>query len=151
MLALLAGALWVGGPAGAETGTGTSVVVADEAEYRAAVIALSADSNGPHTITLTADIVIDDGTDPVSTGSEDLTIIGNGHVLHGAATSRVLLHSTGGSPCPGKPRVIHERERHWWRLPGRRWGDARGRPRPRRGLLRRSRSAAGRAAVRIGV
>jgi hypothetical protein len=66
------------------------VGVGDEASFRAALVALSADPAGPHTIDLTADITLALGTDPTYTGTEDLTIDGHGFVLDGGGTSRVL-------------------------------------------------------------
>jgi predicted outer membrane repeat protein len=69
----------------------TTVAVGDEAAYRAALVALSADGAGPHTIDLTADITVDDGTDPTYTGTEPLTVDGHGFTLDGADTSRLLV------------------------------------------------------------
>lgn len=69
----------------------TALTVGDEAAYRAALTALSADAAGPHTITLSADITVDDGTDPTYTGTEDLTVEGAGFTLDAAGTSRLLV------------------------------------------------------------
>jgi hypothetical protein len=66
------------------------VGVGDETAYRAALVALSADPAGPHVIDLTADITLSLGTDPIYTGTEDLTVNGHGFVLDGGGTSRVL-------------------------------------------------------------
>jgi predicted outer membrane repeat protein len=77
---------------GAEApGTETALTVSTEAEYRAALTALSADASGPHTISLAADVLVDDGGDPTYTGTEDLTVDGHGFVLDGAWTSRLLV------------------------------------------------------------
>jgi predicted outer membrane repeat protein len=78
--------LVVGSPADA-----TTVAVGTEAEYRAALATLSADASGSHTIDLTADILVDDGTDPTYTGAQDLTIDGHGHYLDGDGASRLLV------------------------------------------------------------
>jgi predicted outer membrane repeat protein len=76
-------------PAGA-----TTVSVANETEYRNALTTLSSDASGPHTIDVTADITLSAGTDPIYTGSQPLTITGNGHTLGAGGTSRVLLQNT---------------------------------------------------------
>lgn len=72
----------------------TTVSVATETEYRDALTALSADAGGPHVINVTADITIDDGTDPLYNGTQPLTINGNGHTLDAVGTSRILDHDT---------------------------------------------------------
>jgi hypothetical protein len=83
-------------PSGVSGATATSV--ATEAEYRAAIIALSADGAGPHTLTITADFTIDDPGDPVYDGDQDLTIDGGGHtVTSGVADTRFLDHSSGAA------------------------------------------------------
>lgn len=58
-----------------------SLTVGDEASYRAALATLSADGSGPHTITLTADVELADAGDPVYSGSQPLTVDGDGHSL----------------------------------------------------------------------
>jgi len=72
----------------------TTTSVANETQYRAALAALSADGSGPHTITLTANIVLDDGTDPTYTGSQSLTLDGDGHSIDANGTSRILYAAT---------------------------------------------------------
>lgn len=78
-------------PAGA-----TTTSVANEAQYCAALAALSGDGSGPHTITLTADVVLDDGTDPTYTGSQPLTLDGDGHSIDANDTSRILASTSLG-------------------------------------------------------
>jgi hypothetical protein len=84
------------GQAAPSTGSGaeTSTTVSDEAEYRAALNALSADNSGPHTITLEADIVLDDGGDPTYSGTQALTINGAGFGIDAGGTSRILFQNT---------------------------------------------------------
>ncbi len=72
-------------------GAESTLGVGDEAAYRAALATLSADASGPHTIELTADITVDDGTDPTYTGSQPLTVEGHGFALDAAGTSRLLV------------------------------------------------------------
>jgi predicted outer membrane repeat protein len=72
----------------------TVLAVGDEAEYRAALTALSADVTGSHTIDLTADITIDDGTDPTYTGTQPLTIDGHGFTLDAQGANRLLVMSS---------------------------------------------------------
>ncbi len=109
VLATLVAVLAVTGPVAAQQPTTTTVVpttttapaeapaaettlaVGDEASYRAALTALSADVTGPHTIDLTADITVDDGTDPTYTGTQPLTIDGHDFTLDAAGTSRLLV------------------------------------------------------------
>jgi hypothetical protein len=87
------GALGLGtGPAGATTRS-----VGSQAGYRDALEDLSTDVNGPHRITLTADITITGATDPLYTGAVALTIDGGGHTLDGGDTRRVLA-SQGSAP-----------------------------------------------------
>lgn len=71
--------------------TEATISVGDEAAYRAALAALSADPTGLHTIVLSADITVDDGTDPTYTGTRELTIDGRGFALDAAGTSRLLV------------------------------------------------------------
>lgn len=85
------------GPTAAPTpapgaGTTATSTVSDEAEYRAALLALSANASGPHVIEIAASFVVDDGTDPEYTNTtEALTIEGNGFtVTSGAADQRFL-------------------------------------------------------------
>jgi predicted outer membrane repeat protein len=68
----------------------TTVDVATEAEYRQALQDLSADANGPHTVNVTADIVVAGAADPLYSGDEDLTINGNGHTISGGGNSSIL-------------------------------------------------------------
>lgn len=85
---VLVGATLVGTGAGALRVTAFSV--ADEAGFRTALAALSGDASGPHTITVTADIALDDGTDPTYGGTQPLTVEGGGHTIDAGGTSRVL-------------------------------------------------------------
>ena len=75
-------------------GPETAVSVDDETEYRNAVTTLSADNTGPHTITLTQDIVLTGTTDPTYTGTQPLTIDGAGFLLDGGGDSRVLVYAS---------------------------------------------------------
>jgi hypothetical protein len=87
---LVAATLLVAGPA-ALPASATGWSVANEAQYRAALIAAEADDSGPHTITITADFVIDDAGDPFYGGTRPLTIQGGGHtVTSGVAATRFL-------------------------------------------------------------
>jgi predicted outer membrane repeat protein len=72
----------------------TTISVATETEYRNALTTLSADGSGPHVIEVTADITIAGATDPVYTGTQPLTINGNGNTLDGGNNSRILDHNT---------------------------------------------------------
>jgi hypothetical protein len=92
-LVLAAAGLASTGPAAA-----AAVTVTTEAQYRSALATLSADGSGPHTVTLGADITITGGTDPAYTGSQALTIDGDGHTLSGGDTRRVLAGTPSGSP-----------------------------------------------------
>jgi predicted outer membrane repeat protein len=86
----VAATLLVAGP-GALPASATGWSVANEAQYRAAIIAASADGSGPHTITITADFVIDDAGDPQYSGAQPLTINGGDHaVTSGVAATRFL-------------------------------------------------------------
>ena len=100
----------------------TTLAVGDEASYRAALTALSADATGPHTIDLTADITVDDGTDPTYTGTQPLTIDGHGFTLDAAGTSRLLVMDSadrlGAHAYRGAHRRRRWRRRRWCR-PGR--------------------------------
>lgn len=79
-------------PAGA-----TTTSVANETQYRNALNTLSGDGSGPHTITLTADIVLSGGTDPTYIGTQPLTLDGDGHSIDANGTSRVLASTNLGS------------------------------------------------------
>ena len=68
--------------------------VTNETEYRDAITDLSADSSGPHVITLGGPITLVSAVDPEYSGTEDLTIDGNGFVLDGAENSRILKMNT---------------------------------------------------------
>ena len=68
-----------------------TITVGDEAAYRAALASLSATPTGLHAIVLTADITVDDGTDPTYTGARDLVIDGRGFALDAGGTSRLLV------------------------------------------------------------
>jgi hypothetical protein len=68
--------------------------VATEAEYRNALTTMSGDGSGPHVIEVTANITLDDGTDPGYTGTQPLTINGNGHTIDAGGTSRILFTFT---------------------------------------------------------
>lgn len=71
--------------------TEATISVGTEAAYRAALATLSAAPMGLHAIVLTADITVDDGTDPTYTGARDLTVDGRGFALDAAGTSRLLV------------------------------------------------------------
>ncbi len=75
----------------------TTASVANETQYRNALTTLSADGSGPHTITLTADIVLSGGTDPTYTGTQPLTLDGDGHAIDANGTSRILASTSLGS------------------------------------------------------
>jgi len=64
--------------------------VTDEASYRDAILDLSADPSGPHTINVLADITLTGNTDPEYTGDQDLTVNGNGHTIDGGGTVKIL-------------------------------------------------------------
>jgi hypothetical protein len=85
--------------AGAQTAAaeGSNPHVTDEAGFRSALASLSS-SPVPSTITLDADIVLDDGTDPTYTGTQPLTIDGQGFTLSGNDESRVLTATGGTKP-----------------------------------------------------
>jgi len=75
----------------------TATTVATEAEFRAALVSLAGDTGGPHTVTLTEDIVLAGATDPTYSAARALTIDGDGHTLDGNGNSRVLSgDSTAG-------------------------------------------------------
>ena len=78
-------------------GANHTVSVATEQEYRDALTDLSAGDTAPHTINVTADITIDDGTDPTYSGTQPLTINGNGHTLDATNSSRVLNHNSAAA------------------------------------------------------
>ena len=63
--------------------------VGTEAELKAALVALSSDPGGPHTVILTEDIVLGGGHAEYS-GDQDLTIDGDGHSVSGNDASRVF-------------------------------------------------------------
>ena len=74
----------------------TTVSVATEQEYRDALDDLSSDITvGPHVIDITADFTITLAGDPTYTGTQPLTINGNGHTIDGGGTHSVLFHNTG--------------------------------------------------------
>lgn len=70
---------------------GATVTAVDEASYRDALAALSTAPDGPNTLVLGADIVVDDGTDPTYTGTADLVVEGDDHTLDAVGTSRLLV------------------------------------------------------------
>jgi hypothetical protein len=71
--------------------------VGSEAEYRSALGSLSSgDVEG--SITFDADIVLEDGTDPIYSGTQALTIDGNGFSLSGNDQSRVLAATEAAKP-----------------------------------------------------
>ena len=70
--------------------SGSVLFVSNEAEYRAALTTLSADSAGPHVIEITADFGITGATDPQYTSFRRLTIEGNGHFITGNVSRRFL-------------------------------------------------------------
>ena len=69
---------------------GQPMDASNEAEYRLALLCMSAFSTGPNTINLTGDITLDDGSDPTYSGSVPLTINGNGYTVDADNTSRGL-------------------------------------------------------------
>ena len=85
LLAASAAAFVPAAPAGATTAT-----VANETQYRNALTTLSGDTSGPHTITLSADIVLSAGTYPTYTGTQDLTLDDNAQASDPNTTSRIL-------------------------------------------------------------
>jgi hypothetical protein len=65
----------------------TTIVVTDEADYRAAVATLGADDSGPHTIRIGADFELEEGGPPIAyRGTQPLTIDGQGHTVRGPGT-----------------------------------------------------------------
>ncbi len=75
----------------------TTASVANDTQYRAALLALSGDNTGPHVIDITADFTITLAGDPTYTGTQPLTIEGNGHTINGGAPGdphRILNHNT---------------------------------------------------------
>ena len=85
--ALAAPAASAQAPQGGPTST---VVASNETEYRNGVALLSS-APSPATLILDADITLDDGTDPVYSGFNPLTIDGDGHTIDAGGTSRVLV------------------------------------------------------------
>lgn len=71
----------------------SDLTASDEAEFRAALDEASFDETRAHTITLDADIVLDDGTDPFFLNSQDLTIDGDGHTIDAGGLGRILVTS----------------------------------------------------------
>ena len=87
-LAVVSALLAVGtAPAGA-----TTISVADEAEFRAALATLGGDPNGPHVIEVTADIDLAGATTPGlgDASGTPLTINGNGNTIDAKDNSGVL-------------------------------------------------------------
>jgi predicted outer membrane repeat protein len=81
-------------PSGDNSGA-TAVDVATEAEYRQALTDLSADSSGPHTITILTSFTISTAGDPTYSGDQDLTIDGGGNtVTSGVVDTRFLDHNS---------------------------------------------------------
>ena len=60
-----------------------------ESELKSVLAELSENTNGPHSVTLTADITLSDGH-AVYSGTQDLTIDGDGHSVSGNDASRVF-------------------------------------------------------------
>ncbi|NND03817.1 MAG: hypothetical protein HKN91_13625, partial [Acidimicrobiia bacterium] len=77
---------------------GVAAVAGDEASYRTALGALSANPNGPHTLELAGDIDLTGSGHPTYSGDQDLTIIGNGFTIDanaaGTSTQRRGLYVT---------------------------------------------------------
>jgi len=96
-------------PVAAPPAAATTVTATDEAGYRSALATLSGDGSGPHRIELGADVVVDDGTDPVYSGTRPLTVDGNGHTLDGAAADRLLVVD---SPTDAAVRLVRIRVRN---------------------------------------
>ena len=86
-LVLLGTALGVFAPP--QPAVASSYSVSTESELRDALTALSADTGGPHHVTLNADILLTTGH-VVYSGTQDLTIDGNGHEIDGNDNGRVL-------------------------------------------------------------
>lgn len=98
-------------PVAAPPAAATTVTVNDEAGYRSALAQLSADDSGPHRIELGADVVVDHGADPAYSGTQPLTIDGNGHTLDGAGAVRLLVVD---SPTDAAVRLVRVTVRRGW-------------------------------------
>ncbi len=104
----------------------TTTSVGTETEFKAALLNLSSDSSGPHSVTLTDNIGLTLGQAEYS-GTRDLTIDGNGYSIDGQGHSRVLFfpisegvtvtlqnliiengQSKGGSGGPGAGVLVNE-------------------------------------------
>lgn len=72
----------------------TTVVVASEAEYRAALESFNTTPSPPHVIRIARNFRVTGALDPTYTDDADLRIIGNGHTVSGGGTRR-FLRSTG--------------------------------------------------------
>jgi len=82
-------------PATAQTAVPESATfVSNATTYRLALAILSADPSGPHSVTLTADIVLDTDNEPHYDGTQALTIDGNGFSLDGGGLNRAILHDS---------------------------------------------------------
>ena len=80
---------WLSNEATVNITVTSSTSVGTEAELKAALVALSSDLDGPHTVILTDDIVLVGGH-AVYSGDQDLTIDGDGHSVSGNGASRVF-------------------------------------------------------------
>jgi hypothetical protein len=87
LAALVATVVLIGGPL-APAAHATNLSVSTEAEYRDAITALSADSSGPHTITLGANLTLTGASTAIYTGTQDLTIVSD----PGATDPIVVTH-----------------------------------------------------------
>jgi Chlamydia polymorphic membrane protein (Chlamydia_PMP) repeat len=74
----------------------STIAVHDEAEWRAALVTLSADSSGPHTIEIAADFTMAAGPTPTYTGVRDLDVEGGGHTVSATGTGFGLLFGDVG-------------------------------------------------------
>ena len=88
--ALVAATVGVAGVTPAHASTRTA---GTEAAYRSALSALSADQTGPHTLTLTADITLTSGGDPTYTGTQPLTLDGDGHTIDAGGGRRAFART----------------------------------------------------------
>jgi hypothetical protein len=82
----------------------------NEAELKAVLADLSSDLSGPHLVTLTEDIVLL-GTHAEYSGTQDLTIEGDGHSISGAFNSRVFYFPISGGVAVTLQNLIIENGR----------------------------------------
>ena len=75
---------------GSATPAATASANSDDT-YRAALAALSAVGGGPHTLNITGSFTLEDDGDPLYTGTQDLTVNGNGFTIDGGGFSTILV------------------------------------------------------------